>query len=258
MAVALIALLTWNGWMAFQLAQTRSQMTTERRFWIVGHAVYPAAQRAEAFIELALAGNTDWKGAHLQELNLFGIKLPDADLQQAGFTATDLRRSDLSGARLTKATFVRADLTGANLAQAQLTGTDFTLARLIGADLRRANLRGAMLEQIQAKNATFIAADLAETDLLMADLSGANLSGADLSGADLEAASFANATLTLTRVPGVKLKDNDFTDSNWWRARGWASDQLAMLKQKFPPSAGAPEALKKDYDAWLKNPGATN
>lgn len=62
----------------------------------------------------------------------------------------------------------------------------------------------------------------------------------------------AGLNLADTKLPGVDLRDADFTDANWWRARRLTSEQIARLHKSFPPSAAAPPALRQDYEAWLK------
>ncbi len=93
-------------------------------------------------------------------------------------------------------------------------------------------------------------ADLSDADCLMANLAGGNLAGANLTGARLEAAVLKGANLSLARLYGANLKDTDFTNSNWWHARGLTSAQIEMLKKKFAPSENAPALLKEDYQKW--------
>jgi hypothetical protein len=53
------------------------------------------------------------------------------------------------------------------------------------------------------------------------------------------------------------LKDADFTNSNWWRARGLTTAQLEVLKKEFVPTEDAPVTLKEDYREWLDRNGTT-
>ena len=103
--------------------------------------------------------------------------------------------------------------------------------------------------------ANFNGADLADADMLMARLNGSNFENADMSGADLEAAVLASANLKLARLSGARLTDTDFTNSNWWRARGLSSAQASSLRENFAPSDNADEALRRDYAAWLRESG---
>jgi uncharacterized protein YjbI with pentapeptide repeats len=124
--------------------------------------------------------------------------------------------------------------------------------RLQRAQLRRTKFTGANLEQVDAQDAVALASDFTDAILYLANLSRANLSGSDLTGASLEAAVLRGANLSLARLTNVSLKDADFTDSNWWRARGLTSQQLVMLAKKFSPADSAPAALRDDYHAWLR------
>ncbi len=247
-----VLLLACNLWLISQARTSRRQSEIEHQFWVIGHGVYSHKARAEAFLGLVAVGNKEWRGAHLDWLNLQGVALPNADLQGADFKGSDLRNATLTGAKFAKAKLPQTDLTDADLSGADLAGVDLLQAQLRGAQLRRANLRGAILEQVQAPDAILVAADLSDAYLLMADLTGANLSAADLGGASLEAAILRGANLSLARLNNVNLKDADFSDANWWRARGLSSEQLARLLKKFPPGEESPAAWREDYEAWLK------
>ena len=52
------------------------------------------------------------------------------------------------------------------------------------------------------------------------------------------------------RLDGADSTDADFTNANWWRARGLTTKQIELLKKKFAPTATADPALKKDYAQW--------
>ena len=93
-------------------------------------------------------------------------------------------------------------------------------------------------------------ADLSDAECMMANLSEAKLMGANLSGAKLESAVLKGANLSLARLDGADLTDADFTNANWWRARGLTTKQIDLLKQKFAPTAKADPALKEDYARW--------
>jgi hypothetical protein len=61
-----------------------------------------------------------------------------------------------------------------------------------------------------------------------------------------------SANLNQTRLNGANLKDADFTDSNWWRARGLTSQQVGALQKYFAPRPNADEALRRDYAEWRR------
>ena len=88
-----------------------------------------------------------------------------------------------------------------------------------------------------------------------ANFTGAKLDAAILSGAKLESAVLNGASLSLTRLDGAYLKNAEFKNANWWRARGLRTDQIEFLKQKYAPTADADPALKQDYTKWLGDAG---
>lgn len=249
---SLLALLTCNLWLIQRELAARRQAGAEHDFWVVCHASYPQAERTEAFLRLVAAGNTEWRSARLNALVLNGVSLPNAELQRADFQGSSLARASCVRAKFAQGKLTSTDLSEADLSEADFAGADLFKALLRKAQLRRANLRGANLQQVEAQEANLVAANLSDAYLLMADLTKASLAAADLTGANLEAATLKGANLSLARLTGVNLKDTDFTDSNWWRARGLASDQLARLIQRFPPSERADAALREDYQEWLK------
>ena len=249
--LVLAALVTGNIWLTKQ-EQARRQSTLEHDFWVVSHETYPARERAEAFLRLVAAGNREWRSARLDGLSLEGVSLPDTDLQRADFKDSKMARAVCTGARFAKSKFINTDLTQAELTKADLAAAELFKALLKGAQLRQANLRGAVLQQVDAPDASFAGANLCDAYLLMANLAGANFSAADLTGASLEAAVLKGANLSMARMSGVNLKDADLTDCNWWRARGLAAEQLALLIKNFPPTEQAAASLRDDYQTWLK------
>lgn len=234
------------------LRHARRDAELERAFWVVGHKAFSVAERQAAFQQLVAAGNVEWRGAYLGGLNLADFKLPGVDLHDSDMEGSNLVHATLSRARVRNVRLALADLTDADFSEADVTASNLFKAHLARASFRQARLRGAVLEQVNATDAVFLAADLGEAQLLMADLTGANFTSADLTGASLEAAVLRRANLTFTLMAGVDLKDADFTDANWWRARRLTSEQLAWLNKSFPPTANAPAGLRQDYEAWLK------
>jgi uncharacterized protein YjbI with pentapeptide repeats len=250
--IILLGLVTYNVSMLRQSQIAQRQTELEHRFYVVNHTIYPARERALAFLQLLAAGNKEWRGAYLDGLNLEGVGLSGIDLQGTDLSGSSLARGVFVGTKFAGCKLRRTDLSGGDLSGANLAGADLYRAQLQRSQLRKANLRGASLEQCELQQATLLAADLADSFLLMANLTGADLSGADLAGANLEAAVLRQANLSLTRLTDVSLKDTDFTDSNWWRSRGLNSDQIALLKRNFTPTEKSPDNLREDYEIWLK------
>lgn len=246
----LVVAVGFDVWLSRRAQPVSQQTELNHWFWVIGHATSTPQERRAAFLGLVAAGQREWRGTHLDGLKLDGAALPAADLGEADFMNTVF-----TGAQLAKAKFIKARLELADLTDADLTGADLSGALMMRAKLQRtqlgqAHLRGAILEQAEAQNAMLLRADLAGAYLLMANLSSAKLGGADLTGANLEAASLKGADLSLTRLNNTNLKDTDFTDCNWWRARGLSVLQIELLNQKFRPTAKWPTALRDDYQEW--------
>lgn len=117
----------------------------------------------------------------LRELNLKGIILVRANLEDANLMCANLESADLVG----------ANLRGAILGSAHLQRTKVWNANLEGADLRGAHLEGAILM---------------DTNLEEAELGSAHLEGADLRGARLNGAYWQNVEFT----SDTKLDDVDW------------------------------------------------
>jgi uncharacterized protein YjbI with pentapeptide repeats len=253
--VVTAGVLTVNIWLLGRLAEQQRLGSREHAFWVLCQPGHAAAERASSFLQLAAAGNKEWRSADLRELNLAGLKLPGADLQGALFHNANLAGANLAGAHITKGSFAQADLSGADLSEADLSEMQLYRTKLNQANLRRAKLRAAYLQEAQAEKADLMVADLSDADCLMANLTGAKLNGANLTGAKLEAAVLRGANLSLARLDGANLKDADFTNANWWRARGLTSEQIDLLKKKFAPAENAEPALKQDYEKWTGGKG---
>jgi hypothetical protein len=139
-----------------------------------------------AGVDLTLAdlNNAELAGAELERADLAGAKLIGSNLD-----AVDLCRANLVGANLAIAILTSANLTGAYLSRAWAPGADLTDAGLIDADLTCADLTRANLTR----------ADLTDANLTRADLTGADLTDANLAGSDLRKANLADAKLINVR-----------------------------------------------------------
>jgi uncharacterized protein YjbI with pentapeptide repeats len=242
------------GWMFGIRGDSARGNSRERDFWVLCQPGFAADQRERAFRNLVAAGNKEWRSAELRGLNLASVSMKGADLQYAPFVKTHLVAANFEGALLCRGALELCDCTHAQFTQANLTEARLLNAVLKGASFRRAVLCASTLEQAQAENADFESADLSDADCKMANLTGAKLVGANLSGAKLESTVLKGADLTLTRLDGANLTDTDFTNANWWAARGLTSKQLTYLKKKFPPTADADAALKADFARWAEVP----
>lgn len=248
-----LALLLFQLWIMQRQWESLRNSERERMFWTLCQPSASVTERTAAFRQLAADGHDEWRSAASQGLDLRESRLDGAKLRLADLTACDLREASLVGVDLTGARLRTADLSGADLTDAVLDGAECLKAILDGADLRKAQLRNCLLEQTHAVGATFVLADLSEAILLMADLSEADLTGANLTASTLESAKLRGATLALTNLSEVNLTNADFTDSNWWRARGLTDDQLLDLAAEFPPSESAGTSRINDFELWINS-----
>ena len=102
--------LTWS-----MLNQLRNQRNKEQQFWVLCHPGFTNQQRRDAFAELLWQGNREWRSARLARLDLTGIQLAGASIQQAHMEGCDLSHADLAEALLQQTQFDQADLSGADL-----------------------------------------------------------------------------------------------------------------------------------------------
>lgn len=255
--VAFALMLVQIGLLQRQQDATRSQ-DREHWFWVLCQTSAPVEVRTDAFTQLVAAGHAEWRSANCRGMNLKGSVLDKASLRMIDLTACDLRKTTLFQTDLTGSRLRTADLSGADLTEAILDGADCLKATFDKADCHKAKMRSVSLEQVSAKGARFVLADMAEGLLLMADLTGADLTGADLTAATLESATLRGATLSLTNLAEATLENADLTDANWWRARGLTTEQLIRLAADFPPTDAADSSRVKDYLLWADGFGKSS
>lgn len=144
-----------------------------------------------------LRGNRGLVDGSLNETDLRGLQLPEADMRNA-----QMQGANLDGADLQETNLSRAVLEGASLRDAQLKKANFWLANLQGADLqdadmsdadmRLADMQAAILRRTNLKRARLVQAQLQSADLANANLKYAYLLGVNLQGANLAAALLDN------------------------------------------------------------------
>ena len=81
------------------LNQFRSQRNKEQQFWLLCHPGFTDEHRRQAFAELLWQGNREWRSARLARLDLTGIQLAGASIEQA-----HMEGCNLSGAELGRGT----------------------------------------------------------------------------------------------------------------------------------------------------------
>ena len=250
-AIAVAALLTAN---LYLVSSQINRMAAERKqnaFWSLCHAGLTPAQRTECFLQLAAEGNTEWRSALLDHMDLRGVDLAGIHVESGRLKSCNFVGVRMTEAILEGASLDLSDLSNADLSKARLRNSTFFKTVLTETDFRNADLLSVSLEQSSAHKAKFVAAKMGDAFLAMADLTGADFTGADLSGANLEATVMKETELALANLYGTYLEDADFTDSNWWRARGLDSQQIEMFILKFPPTAKSSESRQRDFEIWL-------
>lgn len=159
--------------------------------------------QAEDIIKKYAAGERDFSGMDLTEINL--------------------SRANLTGANFRNATLSIANLSGANLSEADLTGAKLNVARMSGTNLSKAKLNGAILNVANLVRANLSGAELMQAaliraELVRAELSRANLSEANLSGADLREAKLRQVNLSGSNLSEADMRGTNLTSSNLERA----------------------------------------
>lgn len=250
-ALVLAILLTVNLVLLTSQLRTISQGSRERAFWDLCRPGITAQQRTEYFLRLVAEGNTVWKGAILGNLDLRGADFSGAQIESAVFSSCDFVEANFTNAVLNRSGLDASDLSRARFADAEVRNATFFQSILTEADFRGAELLSTSFEQARAEDAIFVSAKMGDAFLAMANVTRADFTAADLSGANLEAAILKNCDLALANLYDTKLADTDFTDSNWWRARGLSSEQLNDLTLRFAPGPNAPESRQRDFEIWL-------
>lgn len=248
---ALAVLLTTNFWLMCEQLQNIAENGREHAFWAVSHSGTTAEMRSRYLLQLVADGNTEWRSAYLSKMNMDGVNLSGVSLAQISLSSGSFIDANFSESNLSGAALDLSDFSEANFSKSNLRNATFFKSRLVEADFRNAEMLSISLEQCVADKASFVAANMGDAFCPMADFTDADLTGADLSGANLEAAILKNANLALTNFHAARLTDTDFTDTNWWRARGMTSAQMDDFTLLFAPTPNATDARMRDFELWL-------
>nr|VFK67955.1 MAG: Pentapeptide repeat-containing protein [Candidatus Kentron sp. UNK]VFK73034.1 MAG: Pentapeptide repeat-containing protein [Candidatus Kentron sp. UNK] len=154
-------------------------------------------------------GKKEKKGK-LAGVDLTGVDLSEANLEDADLSEAKLWDADLSEANLRNATILKAGFQNANLSKADFDGADLSGARLQKANLSGTNFSTATLSDARLKTANLSRADLSKADLSKADLSSADLEDIE-NWREIESINNAN-------IFGVKSAPEGF--KAWARDRG--------------------------------------
>ena len=188
----------------------------------------------------------DVPGAYLSEIYLPNADLDLADLSRTNMTYANLKEASLCDAQLESANLSRAslketNLTYANLNSAQLEGANLTRANLSYADLNSTDMGNANFKDAKLNYANLNGSMLEGASMIDANLSYAQLEGSDLNGAQLEGACFQFASLLDASLNQANIKNVDFTGTVYLTpeqvkvAKNW---HLAKYDQDFRNKLG--------------------
>ena len=166
----------------------------------------------------------DFENAPLYEIFRDAGKLDQEN--RIPLAGADLENADLTGANLGQ-----ANLTGANLENAYLTNAILGNANLTSAYLMVADLTGARLGGANLTDAEFMSADLRDADLMFANLTKANFPEANLNRANLTGANLMGTFLEEAEITGANL-----TASEPWKAVLYHSDSEMSQHNKHQPN----------------------
>jgi uncharacterized protein YjbI with pentapeptide repeats len=253
--VAFVVAAVWQ----FQLIREQLDRIDEQRvehlYWTLSRPGTRPPQRTEAFQRLVALGHADWKAAVLSDMELERAALNGVSLRFANFDSCNLKKAQMRSSDVTSGRFLTCDLTEADLSAAELRECQLFKCTIRKTNLQRANLTRGSLEQSILTDANLTLATMPEAILLQTVFTDCNLSAADLTAADLTDAKFVRTDLRLARLTKAQFRNTDFTDSNWWRARGLTTLAIQAYKVRFPPSKNAPKEFRQDYELWLKTGG---
>lgn len=129
-----------------------------------------------------------WAFQRAPGIDLRGVDLVDAVLQECEYPGGNLDGVDAFGALANGIVLTGASLLGARFGKAALVESDFSDARADGARFNRADLREARFDRASLRGATFADAYLKDASFVGADVTDADFDGAILAGAALSAA----------------------------------------------------------------------
>jgi uncharacterized protein YjbI with pentapeptide repeats len=160
----------------------------------------------------------DLSGLCLRGANLQDARLAETDLHRADLSSSNLVRADLSEANLQQTTLANAELDRGDLSEARAMRADFSHADLYCLDgagmyLDHAVLRSASLFELDLSSANLVEVDLFESSVNFSDLSDVPVGGADLRGATLHDVDLTNTEIGDAIVDGrTVIKEVVVTD----------------------------------------------
>jgi uncharacterized protein YjbI with pentapeptide repeats len=190
---------------------------------------------ASELLKRYAAGERNFCGADLKDIdlsgeNLIGIDLSDSNLEKANLTNSNLMGANLNSAKIINANLVNAILVNANLKNAWVNSSNFSRADLNGANLRSTKLGGANFSKSNLSYAVLDRSNIwwsydwsylghedldSFLDLVDAPInfSGANLKNASLKYAQLDSSDFSSVNLKLADFRQTNLKFSNFAEA---------------------------------------------
>ena len=183
------------------------------------------AQLAGAKLRRAVAYNVNLAGANLFKADISFAQMVRADLRSAAIANSMMVRIDLQEADLSSTNLFHADLTDADL-----RGAKFTSTLLIGTNLTGVKLQGTNLSAASFRGLEMSGADLSQSSLLGTHFHASNLSGVNLSGADLTRAFLFGVDLTDANLENANLSGTDFEKPSYGSPPLFESDRRPELR----------------------------
>ncbi len=183
-----------------------------------------STDKSDVKLEVQLPKKMKLSGAQLDQMNLEGAILFEADLSDANLMQTILVGVDLSYGNLQNSNLEKADLTRANLSVVNAINTDFTAA-----NLEKVNLNNANLEK----------ANLKDTSLI----------GAIHQDVNIHDAIFTRALLpdSMTNITG-RASEGSLVDAEMLLNRGFLNKKQELIKKLYPHVIKAARSIGVKYD----------
>lgn len=174
-------------------------------------------------LEVNLFG-LDLRGANLEDANfvlanLQNVTLTSANLERCVFILVDLKRADLSGARMENSRFAAACLSRCKLFNINARLATFSLCQFDGARFQSADLRAACFD-----SCTFFRSDSGLKIPAVADFQDCRLIGSKFRNCLLTCASFHGANLSHSDLRGCNLSAATLVASDLRNANLIATD----------------------------------
>ncbi|NOX34523.1 MAG: DUF2169 domain-containing protein [Deltaproteobacteria bacterium] len=177
----------------------------------------PLKDVKKCFLEAVSKGEDvsqgDWACIDLAGVNLDGIDLSGAFLEQVNFKGASLKNADLSKTILARADLEDADFTGANLEKANVGAV-----HALRADFTDANLKSAKLSKGDFTKANFTKANLEDIESLEVVIVQANFTQAYMPKINfvetkILEAKFVNADMNTSAFIKCSIEESDFSEA---------------------------------------------